>query len=44
MIGKISVETKEQRDKNSKFQIKTPTSIVEVTDAAFVIEVETMGK
>ena len=42
--GKILVEAQEQRDENSTFQIRTPTSIVEVTNAAFVIEVETMEK
>jgi len=41
-IGKILIKVQKLRKKNSRFEVKTPTSIVGVRGTVFAVEVENM--
>lgn len=41
-IGKLLIEVKKLESKESKFEVKTPTSIVDIRGAKFTVEVEAL--
>ncbi|MBP7088104.1 MAG: FecR domain-containing protein [Candidatus Omnitrophica bacterium] len=41
-IGKVLIKAKELHDENSKFEVKTPTSVVGVRGTTFAVEVEAL--